>query len=357
MGLAFFITAFSLLSVTIYTVYLFLSVLCSKKLTKALIFFVLILFTFGFIITLALSHSAANPIIHWLYVIFSLGIGLLFYLTIFAILFQISKLFKVNKLLFVRISTSLAIILFTIGLYQAAFPVVKNISVNMNGLPSYWHGKKIIQLSDVHLGGVYSLGFFSKQVATVNALKPDLIVITGDLFDGTENELETFGPELAKLKATNGVIFIPGNHDSYLGLEKIEPILATAHITILRDAAVTISGLEIIGLDIHQLTQEDTNLSITNLSSYAGQARLLLKHVPKDISWAKYLNIDLQLSGHSHNGQMFPLSGLTYLIYGKYQYGLHTDGNYNIYTSSGLGSWGPPVRTFNPAEIVNITLN
>jgi hypothetical protein len=227
----------------------------------------------------------------------------------------------------------------------------------MAGLSSYWQGKTVVQISDIHLGGVYGLGFLNQQIATINSLKPDLIVITGDLFDGTENRLNTFGPELVKLKATKGVIFVPGNHDTYLGLDKIESVLRAANIRMLKDEALTINGLEIIGLDLHKLTSEDTNLTVTNLHNYSGQARLLLKHIPKDIAWAKHMNVDLQLSGHSHNGQMFPLQILTYLIYDKYQYGLHTEGAYNIYTSSGLGSWGPPVRTFNPAEIINITLN
>lgn len=358
MGISFFVTALVFLSVTIYTIYLFLSVFFpTNKLAKGLILFSLILSCVGFIASMILVRLSDNLTIHFFYVLFSLILGFLFYLTIFAILFQIAKLFKINKLLFVKIGTFLAVILFTIGLYQAAFPRVKDISVNMKGLSSYWQGKKIVQISDIHLGGVYGLGFLDKQIATINSLKPDLIVITGDLFDGTENRLNTFGPELAKLKATEGVIFVPGNHDTYLGLEKIEPVLSLANIRMLKDEAITINGLEIIGLDLHELTKEDINLTVANLQPYTGQARLLLKHVPKDIAWAKFMNIDLQLSGHSHNGQMFPVQMLTYLFYGKYQYGFHAEGNYNIYTSSGLGSWGPPVRTFNPAEIINITLN
>lgn len=360
MGFAFFVLALSLLSVTVYAVYLFVTACCiTNKLAKFLVFSSLVLSTVGFIAAMVLSRTTPGPVVHIFYITTSLIIGFLFYLTIFAILFQILKLFRINfnHQLFVKVGLFLSVILFTLGLYQAAFPRVKNIAVNMAGLSDAWKGKTIVQLSDVHLGGVYGLGFLRNQIATINALNPELIVITGDLFDGTENQLNTFGPELAKLKAKRGVIFIPGNHDTYLGLDKIAPVLAEANILILKDEAITIDGLEIIGLDLHQLTDEDTDLYINNLSSYAGQARLLLKHVPKDVAWAKHLNIGLQLSGHSHNGQMFPLSGLTYMIYGKYQYGLHTEGSYNIYTSSGVGSWGPPVRTFNPAEIINITLN
>lgn len=360
MGATFFVIALALLSITIYSVYNFLLILLTSiKFKKILVLYGLIISCFGFIVLLVLSRTFTNLIVHWLYVVFSLILGFLFYLTIFAICLQLIRLFKfkINQLLFVRVSFLLAIILFTIGLYNAAFPRIKNISVKMAGLQTTWQGRRIVQISDVHLGGVYGLGFLSRQVTRINALDPDLVVITGDLFDGTENRLNSFGPELAKLKAKKGVIFIPGNHDNYLGLNKIEPVLKEANIIFLKDEALVIDGLEVIGLDVHELNNEDTNLVVTNLQPYSGQARLLLKHIPKDIAWAKYLSVGLQLSGHSHNGQMFPLSLLTYLFYGQYQYGLHTEGDFNIYTSSGLGSWGPPVRTFNPAEIVVITIN
>ncbi len=359
MGVPFFVIAPILLSITVYSVYYFFLILLNpSKLGKVLILLGLIVSCFSFVFLMTLSRVFATSTVYCLYVFFSLVLGLLFYLTIFAIGLQIVKLcrFKINLKIFVRVSFILAVLLFAIGLCSAGFPRIKNISVKMMGLPPVWQGKKIVQLSDVHLGGVYGVGFLKRQIARVNALDPDLVVITGDLFDGTENNLDLFAPELRELKAKKGVIFIPGNHDNHLGLDKVAAILEETNIIFLKDESIVIDGLEIIGLDVHELNKEDTNLFVANLQNYSGQARLLLKHVPKDIAWAKHLNIGLQLSGHSHNGQMFPLSLLTHAFYGKYQHGLHTEGDFNIYTSSGLGSWGPPVRTFNPAEIVVITI-
>lgn len=356
----FIIISLFLLSITVYSVYLLLTeAFLIGKVGRRLILSGLIIASAGFLITMSVYRITDGPLIRWSYIIFSLFLGLLFYLTIFAILFQIAKLAKIKtpKPLMAKIGVTLAVILFIIGLFDAAYPRIKNISVQMAGLPEDWRGKKIIQLSDLHLGGIYGSGFLKRQVAEVNSLNPDLIVITGDLFDGTKNDLAPFEPELAKLKAKEGVIFVPGNHDSYLGVDKIELLLQRLNILVLRDQAITINGLEIIGSDVHEMTNDNNDLSINNLNSYHGQARLLLKHVPSNIWWAKKMNVDLQLSGHSHNGQMFPVSMITYLFYGKYQYGLHTEGNFNIYTSSGLGSWGSPVRTFNRAEIVAITIN
>jgi len=356
----FLVISLSLLGITVYTVFLFLSVFFSAdKLGQIIILATLIVSSLGFIATLILTRYFNNVFIHILYFVFALAIGLFFYLTVFAIAFQFIKLtgLKLDYLLLSRVGVIASLILFIIGLFSAAYPQVKNISVTVNGLPKEWQGKRIVQLSDVHLGGIYGAKFLATQVERVNALNPDLIVITGDLFDDTEGDAMSLEPELAKLKAREGVVFVPGNHDVGLGLNKVEPVLNAAHISILKDQAINIKGLEIIGLDIHQLVKDDNLPTINNLEPYTGQARLLLKHVPLDIAWAKNLNVGLQLSGHSHNGQMFPLSFITQFFYGKYQYGLYTEGAYNIYTSSGLGSWGPPVRTFNPAEIVVITIN
>ncbi len=360
MGIPFFVVAPILLSISVYTVYYLLSVFFSATLVwRWVILISLIIVSVGFVFSLSLFRTSNSYFSYIIYLVLSLALGLLFYLTVSGIIFKIISFFnfKIDLLLLSRIGVLVAALLFLTGLFSAAFPRVKNISVNLTGLNDYWRGKNVVQLSDVHLGGEHSLKFFSHQVDKVNSLSPNLIVITGDLFDGRDGELESFVPLLLKLKATDGVIFIPGNHDSYLGLEKIIPILAKSNITVLRNEAISVNGLEIIGLDLNKLIQDDNPSDISNLKPYNGQARLLLKHVPLDIAWAKNMHVGLQLSGHTHHGQMFPLGMLTYLFYGKYEYGLHTEGTYNIYTSSGVGSWGPPVRTFNRAEIIKVTLN
>lgn len=360
MNISFFITAFLLLGISVYTVYSLLSTFFSaNSVGKMVILLILVVISVGFILSLALFRSSNNYLIYLVYMVFSFALGLLFYLTISGIIFKLFQFsgLKIDLLLLSRIGILVAVMVFLLGILSASFPKVKNISVSMTGLSDYWRGKKIVQISDVHLGGQYSLNFFRRQVPLINSLNPDLIVITGDLFDGSGHDLESFVPELVKLKTKDGIIFIPGNHDSYLGSEKIMAILSKANITVLRDEAISIEGLEIIGLDVHNLTKDDNTSVINNLQPYSGQARLLLKHAPLDIAWAKNLHVGLQLSGHTHHGQMFPLSMLTYLFYDKYEYGLHTEGAYNIYTSSGLGFWGPPVRTFNRAEIVEIILN
>ena len=351
--------ALILVSIAVYVTFLLLSAFfAAKRSGQLLILFALLVIGLGFVISSSLIRSFDSLVIRIFYIFCSLGLGLLFYLTIFAIIFQACRLIKlpVSRIILARIGVGLAVSLFLVGIFDANMTRVKNISVTMDGLPLNWQGKKIIQISDVHLGVVYGVGYLHRQVDRINALNPDLIVITGDLFDGESSRLLEFGPELSKLKAKEGIVYVPGNHETYLGLDKVEALLKGLHFKILRDEAVNIKGLEIIGLDFNRFAVNNADRNIKNLSSYNGQARLLLNHTPTEILFAKKLKVDLQLSGHSHRGQMFPLSLMTQLIYGKYQYGLYTEGNYNIYTSSGLGSWGPPVRTFNPSEIVEITI-
>lgn len=357
---AFILIFILLLIIAIGVTSSFLSVFFSaKKNSRLFILVTLIIFSFGFILSQYLVHSFDNLTIRLIYLISALGVGLLFYLTIFAILFKIINFIlpKAPRLILSRVGVALAVTLFLIGVINANFSQVKNISVTLNNLPKDWQGKKIVQISDTHLGSIYGPNFLRRQVTKINSLEPDLIVITGDLFDGTFSRLPEIANELSKLKAKEGIYFVSGNHDTYLGLDKVVSILEQTNIKFLRDEMINLNGLEIIGFDFNKFAGDDLSRTIKNLSYNSGAARLLLNHAPNDISLAKDLKVNLQLSGHSHRGQMFPMSFVTKLLYGKYQYGLHTEGTFNIYTSSGIGSWGPPIRTFNPAEIVLITLN
>lgn len=317
----------------------------------------LIAATAGFILVFFLSSRYDNFFIQKLYLLVSLIIGFLFYLTISGILFQFALIFRLpfSKLNLARILVVIALALFVIGVVSAFFFKVKTVEVKIDNLPDSWRNKKIVLISDLHLGNIHGLNFLEKVANKVDTLKPDYLMIAGDLFDGTNGGVSEIGPKLNLLQAKSKVIFIPGNHDKYLGLDKIETYLNKTDILELKDEAVNIDGLEVIGFDFLNKEWEDTR-QIKNLNDYHGQARLLLNHVPTEIDKAKAMGISLQLSGHSHRGQMWPVSILTRMIYGRYHYGLTTEGNYNIYTTSGVGSWGPPLRTFNRPEIVQIIL-
>lgn len=358
MPILFLIVATILLSLAVYFSYFLLKdFLKVGQVGKLIIILLLIIISLGFILTLSWSRAADNQLVHLSYIIFAVSLGFLFYLTIFGIIYRIINIFKWKPVLFNKpfIFILAALILFIIGVYGAYFTKVKEVSISLPNLPLNWRGKKIVQLSDLHLGNIYGPEFLKRLTSQVNNLNPDLIVITGDLFDGTDNRFEEFTPLFSGLKAKERIVFVMGNHDTYLDADLIEKTLESSGVTVLRNQALFIDGLEIVGLDFNK---EDVPVVISGLDyTFKKGPRILLKHLPVKDASSNDWQIDLQLSGHSHRGQMFPLSLLTRLIYGKYHYGLQTEESYQMQTSSGVGSWGPPLRTFNQSEIVLIELN
>lgn len=134
------------------------------------------------------------------------------------------------------------------GVWNAAHPRVKEIELDLPGIPPAWKGRTIVQLSDVHLGVINRAGFLKGVVATVNSLHPDVIFITGDLFDGMAAGLSSFIEPLNELKAEKGIYFVTGNHETFLGLDRVYSILDKTGIKILNDDTVRIDGLQIIGV-------------------------------------------------------------------------------------------------------------
>lgn len=358
MPILFLAVATILLSLAVYFSYFLLKdFLRAGLIGKVLILLFLIITSFGFILTLSWSRAADNQLVHMSYIIFAFALGFLFYLTIFGILYRIVHIFKFKYTLFTKPSIFIlaTLLFFAAGIYGAYFTKVKEVSISLPNLPLNWQGKKIVQLSDLHLGNIYGPNFLKRLTSQVNNLNPDLIVITGDLFDGTDNRFAEFTPLFSDFQAKYGVVFVMGNHDTYLDADLIEKTLEFSGATVLRDEALFLDGLEIIGLDFNN---SDEPVLIDGLDYINKNGpRILLKHLPVKPSFSNDLQIDLQLSGHSHRGQMFPLSLLTRLIYGKYHYGLQVGVDYQMQTSSGVGSWGPPLRTFNQSEIVLIELN
>jgi len=275
---------------------------------------------------------------------------------------------------------TLAILFTGYGVWNAFRPREKKLEIEFENLPDQWKDKTIVQLSDVHLGHFYGRRYLKKLVRRVNSLNPELIFITGDLFDGMAKNISHFAAHLDRLKAKKGVYFITGNHETYIGVSRALNVLNQTHINILKNEVIDIDGLHVIGIgypgikgisDIHRLDKIKQN-------SAANNPRILLFHTPTNIShrgpdgldshfstyWvpdttystAQNLGVDLQLSGHTHAGQIFPFGYLTRLIYKDFDYGLRQLGNFSIYTTSGVGTWGPPMRTGNSPEIVVIKL-
>lgn len=244
------------------------------------------------------------------------------------------------------------------GAWTALHPTVKQISVHIPGLPEEWKGQTIVQLSDIHLGHVYQSDFLEGVVAKVNALHPKAVVITGDLFDGMDGRLDSLVAPLSKLDAPNGVFFVTGNHETYLGVEKALTALEGTSVTLLRDEVRDVDGLRLVGINYPARGESKDILKTLEAlgDQFLGKPNVLLYHAPVQIKEIAKSGIQLMLSGHTHRGQQFPFQLVTWLVHKGYDYGLSTIGNFTLYTTSGVGTWGPAMRIGTRGEIVAITL-
>jgi len=244
------------------------------------------------------------------------------------------------------------------GVTNAYHPRIENCEVRIKNLPSGWQGKRLVQLSDVHLGRILGADFLSRAVDKVNAQNPAMVLITGDLFDGAHGNLEELVAPLKRLVAPQGIYFVTGNHETYLGVQHAFAALRTTPVRVLADKCVVVDGLQVVGISYPERGQSLGFVErMAKLPDFnPAQPSILLYHSPTQVAEAKAAGINLQLSGHVHQGQIFPLQFITWLIFGKYYHGLHTEGDYTLYTSSGTGVWGPTMRTGNHPEIVVIQL-
>jgi hypothetical protein len=264
------------------------------------------------------------------------------------------------------------------GTWSSFHPMVRQINVPIKHLPENWEKKTIIQLSDVHLGHIYGKSFADRLVNQVNSLNPDLILITGDLFDGVDGPYESFIESINRFDSKHGVFFVTGNHEHYAGIKEVLNMLKKTRLRVLDNEMVEVDGLQIIGVSYPGISRIE---DIRNLNPAEGEEslRILMFHTPTnllknsgsraerhvsaywrpDTSFAlnKKLHVDLQLSGHTHHGQIFPFNFVTQWLFRGYDYGLRRDKDFQIYTTCGTGSWGPPMRSPIRPEIALIRLD
>ncbi len=235
-------------------------------------------------------------------------------------------------------------------------PRVVEREVRLARWPRELEGFRIVQLSDVHLGPILRREFARELTSRVNALEPDLIAVTGDLADGSAEHLREEAAPLAGLRAPCGVFFVTGNHDHYSGANAwvgvVESLgmraLRNRHVTIERDGA----RFELAGVDDHRGGMEGSTEDLERALEGRDTARavVLLAHDPASFPAAAAAGVDLQLSGHTHGGQIWPFRYLVRLAT-RYVAGPYAQGCSQLYVSRGTGFWGPPLRLGSPAEI------
>jgi len=258
------------------------------------------------------------------------------------------------------ISLILSLITPLIALYnQLRDPVVKTIEFSVN--KSHFTGKSfsIIQLSDLHLSNSSSHKWLERIVKQTNQLEPDLVVITGDLLEEEIQDQDKFAGIFRNLKSRHGVLAITGNHEYYAGIENFMEFAQRANLKVLRNDHISIAeAVEIVGIEddaAKNMGGQKPDMDAAFRGVDPNRLVIFLNHRPTLFQEAMARGTDLQLSGHTHNGQIFPYNLIVSAIF-KYSYGLYREGDSYIYTSSGTSLWGPPMRLPGRSEIVKITI-
>jgi uncharacterized protein len=239
------------------------------------------------------------------------------------------------------------------GVINASWTRITRITVRLANLPVAWRGRRAALISDLHLGHVRNGSFLRRMVAKILREKPDAIFIAGDLYDGTAIDAGRAAEPLSRLTAPHGVYFVAGNHEQFTDDSKYLRAVEAAGVCVLTKEKVEADGLQIVGVSYRNATQDGHLASaLHQVRLDRDRASILLTHAPDYPEVAEAAGVSLQLSGHTHLGQFLPWSWIARRIYRQFVYGLSRIGKMQVFTSSGAGTWGPPLRLGSNPEIV-----
>jgi len=310
-----------------------------------------------------------NPFTYTLDWLSSVWMGFIFYVFLFALIFQILLIIptlldfsfipilrKVS--IWMAIASGLAMTI--AALYEARLMMKTTVlELPVKNLPPEREGFRIVQLSDTHVGVLVSEPVMKRTIDAVNSLDADLVVITGDLVDEDAAHLNGISKLLNTIKSRNGVYAVTGNHEFYSGVEEAIAWANKGNVTYIRNGKRTIAGfLDIYGVDDPTAAQfGEPRVLPEEFIGLEARTRpsILLYHQPRGMEKAAEKGIDIILSGHTHNGQIWPVSLISRMIY-PHENGLYKIGETALYVSRGIGTWGPPMRLGSPPEVVLVKL-
>ena len=314
------------------------------KISLAVLFWLAALSIIGTMLTrnikmpVFLSHAMYEVGTGWL--IFTL------YMVLFLLAFDLLKLCRVPFNYGFILSLIFTVVLLGYGYYNYRHPKTNIINIALDKpLADDAKPVKIVAVSDLHLGNGTGKTALKRYVKMINEQNPDLILIAGDLIDNSVVPLytEKMMEELSELKAPLGVYMVPGNHEYISGIKASARFIQDTPIQLLRDSVVTLpNGMQLIGRDDRSNT---ARRSLQELMAGIDKSNpiILLDHQPYKLTESEAAGVDLQFSGHTHRGQVWPMNWVTDHIY-EQSHGYRQWGNSHIYVSSGLSLWGPPFR-------------
>ena len=322
---------------------------------------VFLILTSSFFIAMFFSSKELSFFSGMFYLLSMVWMGFLFYLSIasliyfFFLFFQKYFFERIPIVLIGKICFVLAIWVGIYGIYHANDLKVTKYDVYLSDLPSSWKGRTAVFLSDMHIGPIRKKEFVKKVSQKIFELNPDIIFDAGDLFDGPKVEASDLISPLARLNPPLGYYFVTGNHEEYGDTNEFKKAISESGMKILSDESIEIQGMQIIGVEYATTTTPLELSTVLEKTIKDEMPSILIKHVPFDLDIAEKYGIDLQLSGHTHRAQMFPLNFITKAIYHGYDYGLNQFAFMKVLVTDGVGTWGPPMRVGTNSEIVLIT--
>ncbi len=315
----------------------------------------------SFVAASLLAHQYFNPLVRAAYTLASVWLGLVNFFFLAAcvswIAYGVPLLFGVHveKRAIAAVCFGLGLLAGICAIVNAAWTRIVRVTVRLPNLPEAWRGRTAAVVSDLHLGHVRNTGFLRRIVRKLSQLHPDVLFIPGDLFDGTTTDLERLVKPWAEFSAPQGAFFITGNHEEFFSPSKYLDAVRESGIRVLENEKIILDGLQIVGVHYRDSANEERFRAILRQAALdRNAASILLVHNPNRLPLAAEAGISLQLSGHTHLGQFFPFTKIVSRIYGKYAYGLNRFGDLQVYTSCGVGTWGPPMRLGSNPEIVLI---
>ena len=315
----------------------------------------------SFVAASLLAWRYSHPLIGLFYKISAIWLGVLSFCFLAAcscwIVYDIGRFFGLHverrHLAAALFGSALLVSLY--GVANAAWTRVRRVTVKLPNLPESWRGRVAALISDIHLGHVRGYWFMRRLVAKLARLRPDIVFIGGDMYDGTPADPDRLATPWAKLAAPLGTYFVTGNHEEFSDSAKYLDAVRKSGVRILNNEKVTVDGLQLVGVhDRDSISAERFRSILQQADLDPARASVLLTHRPDRLTIAEEAGISLQLSGHTHGGQFFPFTWIASRIYGKFVHGLQRLGHLLVYTSYGAGTWGPPMRIGTTPEIVLI---
>jgi hypothetical protein len=317
------------------------------------------LLSVSFLAASLLAFRFTNPAVRAFYRFAAVWLGIVSFLFFAAcvswVVFGVTWVARVNLRFheIVEILYVVAVLSGLTGVLNAGWTRIRRVNVRLENLPETWRGRTAALISDLHLGHVRNGGFLRRIVARVMRENPDAVFLAGDLYDGTAIDAVKAAEPLRELRAPHGTYFVAGNHEQFGDDSRYLKAVSNAGVRVLHNEKVEADQLQIVGVPYNHATQDEHFQSVLRqIGVDRNRASILLTHAPDRPHIAEQEGISLQVSGHTHVGQFFPWTWMARRIYRQFVYGLSRIGKMLIYTSSGAGTWGPPLRLGSSPEIV-----